>query len=162
MDHFVQMLKESVLFSNIPEEVIEAEILPMGRIRDIPKDGHLIRFQERFDFFGIVGKGKLNLMHIYSNGNYAITEILETSDLFGIDLACTKSRIAPYYAMAVQQTQVLAFPSDLILEPGGLREEIRLRVLKNMLAYIGDENMRKEYRLAILKFRAEDIPEEFH
>ena len=36
------------------------------------------------------------------------------------------------------------------MEPGVLPEETRLSVLRKMLSFIADENMRKEYRLAIL------------
>ena len=150
MDQLVRMLKESILFSDLTEEEIENEIMPQGRLQDIPKGNYLIRFQERFDSFGIVVKGKLNIMHIYGNGNYGIMGILETSDLFGADLVCTKSRISPYYAVAMQQTQVYSFPAGLILESGMIPEKTRLQVLHRMLTFIADENMRKEYRLAIL------------
>lgn len=150
MDQLVRMLKETILFSNLTEEVIENEILPQGRLQDVPKGTYLIRFQEQCDIFGIVIKGKLNLMHIYGNGNYGIMGILEDSDLFGADLACTRSRISPYYAVAMHPTQVLSFPAELLLEPGMLPEETRLNVLHKMLTFIADENMRKEYRLAIL------------
>lgn len=150
MDQLVRMLKESILFCDLSEEVIENEILPLGKVQDIPKGNYLIRFQERFDSFGIIIKGKINLLHIYGNGNYGIMGILEASDLFGADLACTKSRISPYYAVATQQTKILSFPADVILEPGVLHEEMRLKILNRMLLFIADENMRKEYRLAIL------------
>ena len=150
MDQLVRMLKESILFSGLSEEIIENAILPQGKLQEIPKGNYLIRFQERFDTFGLVVKGKINLLHIYGNGNYGIMGILEDSDLFGVDLACTKSRISPYYAVAMQQTRVLSFSAELILEPGVLPEETRLSVLRKMLSFIADENMRKEYRLAIL------------
>ena len=147
---FVQMLKESVLFSDLAEEVIVNEILPLGTLQDITKDSYLIHFQERFDSVGIVVKGKINLMHIYGNGNYGIMGILEASELLGADLACTKSRISPYYAVAMQQSQAFFFPADMILKSGMLREEIRSVILGKLLMFVADENMRKEYRLAIL------------
>ena len=92
MDQLIRMLKESILFSDLSEEIIENAILPQGKLQEIPKGNYLIRFQERFDTFGLVVKGKINLLHIYGNGNYGIMGILEDSDLFGVDLACTKSR----------------------------------------------------------------------
>lgn len=150
MNQLVQLLKGSILFSHLSEETIENEILPLGRIQEFPKGHHLIRFQETIDTFGILIKGRINLLHIYGNGNYGIMGILEEGDLYGMDLACTKSRISPYYAETVHQTQVFSFPADLFISPGFLREEVRTQVLERMLCYVADENMRKEYRLAIL------------
>lgn len=150
MDQLVRILKESILFSDLTEETIEHEVMPHGRIQDIPKGNHLISFQEQIDFFGVVLSGKFNLLHIYGNGNFGIMGVLEPGDLFGMDLMYTKSRISPYFAQAMQQTQVLTFPVDLILSRGRLTESTRLSVLEKLLMLISDENMRKEYRLAIL------------
>lgn len=150
MDRLIRMLRESLLFSDLSEETIKKVILPRGRVQDIPKGNHLISFQERLDFFGVVLSGKINLLHIYGNGDFGIMGVLEPGDLFGMDLIYTKSRISPYYAQATQQTQVLTFPADMILSRGWLPEDIRLSVLERLLMLVSDENMRKEYRLAIL------------
>lgn len=150
MDQLIRMMQESILFSNLSEETIEKEILPHGRIQDVPKGNHLISFQEKADYFGVVLSGKFNLLHIYGNGNFGIMGVLEPGDLLGIDLMYTRSRISPYYAQAMQQTRVLLFPVDMILSRGWLPELTRLTVLEKLLMLISDENMRKEYRLAIL------------
>ena len=150
MDQLVRILKKSPIFSELPEDVIKNEILPLGRQREVAKGNHLIYLQETCDSFGVVLSGKVNLIHVYENGNYAIMGILEKSDLLGADLACTKSRISPYYAVAVQETKVLSFPISIILFAGTLPEEIRQKLLQRMLTFVADENIRKEYRLAIL------------
>ena len=150
MDQLIRLLQESVLFSDLSEDTIEKELLPHGQLRDIPKGNHLITFQEKPEFFGVVVSGKLNLLHIYGNGNFGIMGVLEPGDLWGADLMYTRSRISPYYAQAMQQTQVLSFPVDMILSRGWLPEMTRLTVLEKLLMLISDENMRKEYRLAIL------------
>ena len=150
MDQLIRMMQESILFSDLSEETIEKELLPHGQIRDIPKGNHLISFREKSDYFGVVISGKLNLLHIYGNGNFGIMGVLEPGDLWGADLMYTRSRISPYYAQAMQQTQVLSFPVDMILSRGWLPELTRLTVLEKLLMLISDENMRKEYRLAIL------------
>lgn len=150
MDQLIRLLQESVLFSDLSEDTIEKELLPHGQLRDIPKGNHLITFQEKSEYFGVVVSGKLNLLHIYGNGNFGIMGVLEPGDLWGADLMYTRSRISPYYAQAMQQTQVLSFPVDMILSRGWLQELTRLTVLEKLLMLISDENMRKEYRLAIL------------
>lgn len=150
MAQLARILKESFLFSDLSEETIEQEILPHGRIQDIPKGNYLVSFREKLDYFGVVLDGRLNLIHIYGNGNYGIMGVLEAGDHFGADLICTGSRISPYYAQAMQQTQVLLFPCKLLLEAGIIPQSIRLAILGKLLMLISDENIRKEYRLAIL------------
>lgn len=150
MAQLVRILKESLLFSDLSEETIEHELLSHGRIQEIPKGNYLISFQEKLDYFGVVLCGRLNLIHIYGNGNYGIMGVLEAGDHFGADLLYTGSRISPYYAQAMQQTRVLLFPCKLILEPGIIPQSTRLAILGKLLMLISDENIRKEYRLAIL------------
>lgn len=150
MDELLRVLKRSILFSDLSEEAIKNEILPLGKLREVPKGHYLIRFQERYEYFNIIIRGKINIQHIYGNGNYAIIDVLEEAELCGADLICTNSCISPYFAVAMQPTQVLTFPAWMVLQPGSMNEDVRLSVLNNMLIFIADENMRKEYRLAIL------------
>lgn len=150
MDHYVQILKKSPIFSGFSEEIIKEEILLRSRAEDIPKGNYLIRAQEKCDSFGIILQGRVNISHIYESGGYGTMAILESADTFGVDLICTKNRISPYYASATQRTQMLSFPAAMVFEQGTLREELRLEILQKMLAFVADENMRKEYRLAIL------------
>ena len=150
MEQFVQLHKKSGLLADLTDQVITEEILPLGRFRDIPKGNNLICFQERVDSFSVVMRGKFNILHIYGNGDYGIMDVLEPGDSVGIDLMCTKSRISPYCAEAAVMSQVVTFPADMILKPGALREEIRLSIYSKLLNFIADENIKKEYRLAIL------------
>lgn len=150
MEQFVQMHKRNGLFADLSDKVIAEEILPHGKFQDIPKGNNLISFQDRVDSFSVVMRGKFNILHIYGNGDYGIMDVLEPGDLVGVDLMCTKSRISPYYAEAVQMSQVVTFPAEMILKPGMLREEIRMLIYSKLVSFISDENIRKEYRLAIL------------
>lgn len=150
MERLIQLFRKTELFDDLSDKAIEEEILPFGKLQEVPKGNHLIRFQEKYESFGIVIKGKINLLHIYGNGNYGIMGVIEQGDLFGVDLMCTKSRVSPYYAEAMQPTQIMLFPADMVLNPGMLREELRMCILRRMLVFVADENMRKEYQLAIL------------
>lgn len=150
MDHLVRMLKASTLFCELPEKTIKNDILSRGRIVHVLKGNHLITFQEKVDHFGIVLTGKINLLHIYGNGNYGIVGVLEPGDTWGTDLIFTKTRISPYYAQAAQPAQVLSFPMELLRPQGSMEESTRLHIMEKLLMLISDENIRKEYRLAIL------------
>ena len=150
MDQYIELMKDCAIFSGLPDAVLEKEILPLGRIQENAKGSYLIRFQDACSYFGIILTGKVSMMHIYGNGNYGIIGVLEERDLFGADIACTRSGSSPYYAVAMQYTKVLLFPVSMVWEPGVLTDPTRNRILQNLLLFIADENMRKEYRIAIL------------
>lgn len=150
MESMVQLLKNSSLFYNLPDTIIEKNILPLGQLRAVPKGTHLIMVQERLDVFGIIVEGKINIQYIEDDGNFRIVDILESGDTFGLDLIYTRTRISPYHAVAGKASRVLFFPVALLQNPEMLPEGIHLSLLKNLLLFISNENMRKEYRIAIL------------
>lgn len=150
MEQFVQLYQKNGLFSGLSDQVIRQEILPLGKSQDIPKGNYLIRYQDRVSTFSVVVSGKFHVVHIYGNGDYGIMGVLVPGDLAGLDLICTRSRISPYYVEASQPGRVMSFPAEMILKPGILREEVRTRLYGAMAQYLADENIRKEYRLAIL------------
>ena len=67
-----------------------------------------------------------------------------------MDLLWTGSRVAPYFAVAAEDSQVVQFPAFLLDEDGGLEAKWRLQILEKVLKLISQDNMRKEYRLSIL------------
>lgn len=153
MENLLEALKKCKLFRDLPEEIIFRDVLPYGQIQDIPKRSHLVMAQESIDTFGLILYGKINIQYVDDNDNYRIMDILEPGDLFGVDLMCTRSRVAPYHAVTAQMTQMLVFPMSLVLHPNGPLAKYHVPLLKRLLEMIGDENIRKEYRLAILSQR---------
>lgn len=150
MQSFAQLLKNCELFRDLPDEVMEKEIAPYGQLQSIPKGTHLVMAQEKLDYFGIVIKGKINIQYIDDNGNFNIMDILEQDDFFGLDLIYTRKRTSPYHVVASQASQILIFPVALFLNPDLLPGDLHLTLMQRLLQIISDENMRKEYRLAIL------------
>lgn len=150
MDELSTMLSRSSLFCDLTREAIEGRLLPLGQMREYPKGRFLITPRERLDGFGFVVSGRVHITHISIDGNTRILDALEPGEIYGADLMCTRSRVSPYHAAAVQPSRVLFFPAAAVLEPGVLTEAERLGVMARLLTLIAHENMRKEYRLAIL------------
>lgn len=146
----IQLLKRSVLFCGLDEACIENTLLPQGYLREYSKGQFLFLPQQRVEHLGIVISGTVNLIHIFADGNCSLMATLRPGKVLGADLACTGSRLAPYHAIAVSAVQVLSFPISLFLSPGSLPEAARLDVLGRLLTLISNQNMQKEYRLAIL------------
>lgn len=150
MENLTSRLQKCSLFRDIPVETIEREILPHGKIRNVSKGEFLLVPQERLDYFGVILMGSVHTMHIFPDGVCTIIGVLEPEEVFGADLMATRSRVSPCHAMAAEPVRLLLFPVGMAAEPGMIPEEARRRIQDRLLVLLAHENMRKEYRLAIL------------
>jgi len=150
VEHYPDILKQTDLFAGIPEETLLQDILPHGIAKEYKKGNYIIMPQQKVDHFGIVLSGSIHILHLFSDGSYSLMSVCQKGSTLGTDLICTRSQIAPYHAMAASSTQVLYFPAELITQYGMLREDHRTVMMQNLLALVCKENMKKEYRLAIL------------
>lgn len=150
MATLASLLQKTELFMDIPQEIIQREIVPHGLLQEFSKGQFLIVPQQKVDRFGVVVTGKVHIMHIFANGNYSLMTVVKDGGIVGADLVCTRTQLAPYHARASAAVQVFYLPVSMISHPGVLQEKLRLNVLSHMLILISNENMRKEYRLAIL------------
>ena len=153
MDELVQMLKNSALFCDLSRSTIRDQLLPLGKIQEFSKGAWLLMPQEQLDSFGFVIAGLIHTLHISIDGDRQIMDALEVGEIYGADLMCTRSRVSPYHAMAAQPSRILFFPAAILLDPGYLDELDRQKVLRRLLTIIAHENMRKDYRLAILSHK---------
>lgn len=150
METQLEILKRSPLFGVLPDHILRSVILSHGQLRELSKGSHFIAPQQKTGHFGVVLSGKIHISHIFSDGSFSLINVLVSGEAIGADLICTPSRISPYHAIAVTNTRILQFPAALVLQPGILDEPYRLKLLSQLLMLIANENMKKEYRLAIL------------
>lgn len=149
----LSMLEQCRLFRDLSPEILEREVLPRGKLRDYEKQAVLVAPGDRVDWFAVVLRGKAQISQIFSDGTSSLMDALGPGYTLGTDLICTRSRRAPYYAIAAGELQVLRFPAALLLEPGELSGEARETIWRNLLAILSDDSLRKHYRLAILAQR---------
>lgn len=150
MEANLHILQQCMLFRDIPLQILETQILPLGKVVELQKKQHLICLWESIDFFGVVITGQLQTLQIYDDGGYSICDVLGPSEVVGADLLWTRSRMAPYYAIASQRTQVLLFPNSMLKSAGIVPEGYRQQIISKLLTLVSHDNIRKEYRLAIL------------
>ena len=150
MRQYVPLLSACPLFRQLSTEFIASHILPHTRIQEYPKGAFLLHPQQELTHFGIVAAGTIHITQIAADGEIRIMDSLEPGQLYGADLMCTRSRLSPHHAMAVQPCTLLYFPIAMVLEPGTLPDAQRHEILAQLLTIIAHENMRKDYRLAIL------------
>ncbi len=150
MERYLPILKKCPLFADLTEGEIKGYLFPLGRLRQAPKGKYLLLPQEKMEQFAVLLEGKVNILHIFSDGSYSIMEALKAGEVFGADLICTRSRISPYHAVAAEPSRLMFFPRELFLKEGLLPEALRQKILSRFLLLISNCNMQKEYRLAIL------------
>lgn len=150
MSEISLLLKKSKLFADIPEKILEESIIPHGHFQEYQKDQFLIIPRQKVDRIGMVTAGRVHVLHLFENGQSSLMSVILPGSLVGLDLACTRSQVSPYHAVAASAAQVFYLPASLLLTPGILEESMRTACLQRMLTLISNENMKKEYRLAIL------------
>lgn len=150
MDQAQQILQQCMLFRDIPPDDVRNHILPLGKVRELSKGQHLISLWDQVDFFGVVLSGQIQTQQIYADGSYSISDVIEQGEVVGGDLVGTRSRVAPYYAIAPQGAQLLLLPNDILTQPGIVPEHCRQHIITKLLTLVSQDNIRKEYRLAIL------------
>lgn len=150
MEELLDVLTKIELFSGFPAECLRDSVLPHRQIQEYRKGVFPFAPQQQVNRFGVILTGKIHLMHIFSEGNYSLMSDLKPGQILGADLIFTRSRLAPYHAMAAADTRVAYFPAELVTRPGMLPEPWRTELLQRFAAWISTMNMKKEYRLAIL------------
>ena len=143
-------LQHTELFAGFPEMVLRTEVISCGTLQEYQKGQFLIEPQQKIDRFGVILTGRVHIMHLFPDGNWSLMTVLQDREILGADLICTRSQRAPYHAVAAAPTRVLYFPAELLTKPGLLQEHCRLDAISRLLTLISHENMKKEYRLAIL------------
>ncbi len=147
-----QALKQCPLFRALSQETLEG-LRSLCCMREFSKGVHLIAPQERVDRLGIVVSGRVQLMHISPEGEGQLMTVLTAGGVLGADLICTRTRLAAYHAITASPVQLLYLPAEAVLEPGRLPEPDRQQIVRELLTFLSDSNMKKEYRLAILSQR---------
>ena len=150
MQQYIPLLAACPLFCSLREDTVRDFILPHARVQTYPRGAFLIHPQQALTHFGVIAAGSIHITHIAADGESRIMDSLEPGQIYGADLMCTRSRLSPHHAVAYQPTTLLLFPVGLVLDPGAIPEPERQRILSQLLTIIAHENMRKDYRLAIL------------
>lgn len=153
MSNLTEILGQSKLFCDLPEDVIEQKLIPAGTIRSCHHEEYIITAQSQVDFVGVVISGKVLVQQMFSDGINSLISTLKPGYILGADLICTNTRRSPYFATAVEPSDVFLIPANVILEPGVLNQRELMDVWHKLMTFVSHENMRKHYRIAILSHK---------
>ena len=150
MEELLQELKKNKLFAAFSDETLRNFIVPNGRLVHFEKNKAIFDANERVDKLYAVVSGQVRMVRFFANGVENLMGKIQSPNLLGLDLVCTRTRISPYHAIAAEQTTLFSFSADRILKQGILPEQERLTAVDALLQMLSHLNMQKEYRLAIL------------
>lgn len=149
MDAWMAKLKKTELFADVPETVLPA-LIALGRVQEYARGQFLIVPRQQVAKIGILLSGKLRLLHLFPNGDDCLMSTIWPCQTVGADLVCTKTQLAPYHVDAAAPSRVFYLPIEVLTRPGQLPEPVRQGCLLRLLDILSNDNMRREYRLAIL------------
>ncbi len=148
---FETVLYQSVLFKNFEyEEFLAVFPLLRGTLRAVNKGVCLQDVGEKITSVGVVVSGGVNTFMHYANGKQSILDALGPAKLFGLDMVLTPTRRSTLTIKSVMPTEAFVFPFQGLETIHALPEEIRYRLLENILIYIANENIRKQHKIEII------------
>ncbi len=151
MNTVVNTLQKTKLFTGISASDIAALCPLLGAQQRLCQKGTvLIGTDTVVDFAGIVADGELNTFKPDSHGSLNLIHKIRAYELFGLDIACTPSRLSPLITVCATDAQIITFPYARIAEPGSIPDRLRCELLKNILELTANENMRQLYKIDIL------------
>ncbi len=151
MDMITNSLIKTKLFSGISRTDVDA-LFPFLNLqyKQYQKGSVLIGLNDIVDFVGIVLSGELNIYQEDIHGHLNLIRKARALELFGLDIACTPTRISPFVISCFSDTEVLTLPFDMIGSPSAIPDRFRCIMLKNILELIANQNIRQLYKIDIL------------
>ena len=150
LENYLPALQKTELLAGLPVEALRRDILPHVRPCQCAKGIAIISPRQKWEQLGVILSGRVHVLHLFADGRYSLTSVLEPGELLGADLICTKTQLSPYHAIAAEPVQMLLLPAALFLQAGRITPPYDWLAAGRLLSLVADENMKKEYRLAIL------------
>jgi len=148
--NWMNTIYQSALFRGFSYEEFE-RLFPHlhGRTTDVKKETLLIREGELSSFCGIVVSGSLAAIKVYYDGTINILDIMFPSDVYGLDMALTRSKICAIDIQSLEDSVVYMFPFLGAKTFSWMNAAQRDQMTENILTYIANETIRKLHKIEI-------------
>ncbi|MGH4140873.1 Crp/Fnr family transcriptional regulator [Clostridium sp.] len=129
---------------NLAKQQLEGGVKSYKRGEIVIKENAIVKE------IGIILNGSLCISMFTIDGREILMQKLVPFYLIGAEIACTISQDAPYTMYSTNDTDILWFSVDKIMDKGFLDDDIRLIMLRNIMYLIADENIRKYYKIELI------------
>ena len=151
LENKLPLLMESKLFEDFTEaeckmvcSLLQPDLMDYAKNENIVNEGDLV------DYFAIVCNGRVIKNKVGCDGNTHLIEILEKPKMFGIEIAASSSRISPITICSAEESSILRFQYDRILNQEFIPDKYRIKVLNNLINLMANDNVRKMYKIEVL------------
>ena len=139
-------LADCTLFWNIPPQKLS---LLGGSCAQLEEGAFLVHEGEAVRRIWVVLDGILHAScHSYS-GQEFLYQQLRPSYLAGGEVVCTRRKTCPYSIYAKTRCRLWSFPWSIV-EENHLPTDLHAALMRNMLTFVANQNMRKYYKIEAL------------
>ncbi len=155
MKKYIPTLKQTILFSGVGEEEIEAMLSCLGaRLRTYGKGEYVLRQGEHISDILVLAEGNLHVQKDDFWGNRSILGQVTAGELFGEAYAAPESGVLLNDVVAVEDSAVLFFDVRRILTTCPSACRFHALVVQNMFFAISEKNRKLVQKLAHMSQRS--------
>lgn len=105
---------------------------------------------EPYDYIGVILDGEMDVVRIFENGAQYQVQQLGKSDLIGMDTIGRGKELNLFFHIAKTDMVIFQMPVNVVLEPGRIPEEHRVKMLECILDILVFENLRQHQKVDLL------------
>ncbi len=102
---------------------------------------------------GILLTGNVCMSKFTLEGKEILMQKLVPPYLVGAEVACTIRQDAPYSIYSTTDSDIYWFSIEKVMEKGFIDDDIRVILLRNIMYFIADENIRKYYKVEAITIK---------
>lgn len=148
-------MNNCVIFRDLTDKEIDLVKKELkGWIGKYSKNETIIRENAIVKEIGIILKGNACISKYTIGGKEILMQKLLVGYLVGGEIAFTRQQDSPYIVYSSDDTEIYWIDADKILEKGIINDDIRLVMLKNIMYFIANENIRKYYKIEAISMKS--------
>lgn len=142
------------LFEGIPSDKIN-NLFTQLSVRNVTlkKGEFLFKAGTKITDFAVVISGQLAISYYEANGHRNIVESLESMETVGISLAVADIQSVAISVEARQESEVILFNADTVLNPAGKPSEEHIRLLRNITKELARKTVLLGRKMRIISSR---------
>lgn len=141
-DGYRTLLKDNHIMAGLSEAAL-ADVLAASTLRQVPRDGWLVRQGEPAAAFGILAMGRAKNMHISPEGHQTVIRYLKVGQEFGL-VAVFEEFEYPISIQAVTDCAVLCWPGEALVHLMERHHRIAVNALRVMIVRNQERQRRYE------------------
>ena len=150
MEKYLEGLGKCGLFRGVAAEETAGALEALGaRLLEAGRGQAVLREGEAARWIGVVLSGRVQIVREDYWGNRSIVGQAGAGELFGEAFALGGTEALPVGVWAVEESRLLLLEGRLLLAPWRGREEVRGRMVANLLAILADKNRLLHRKLEI-------------